>query len=358
MIIINKSTINPTDIQASDITPRELFENRREFIKKSGLGLISGSASIFSAKSHAANIVNGETKGAGLLIGRANAPVTAEKAAVKASSIYVPRQKITGYSKTVYGADEKLTKYENVTTYNNYYEFGTDKADPAIESTRFKPRPWAISIEGEVKKAKTISIEELMKLAPLEERIYRMRCVEGWSMVIPWIGLPLASLVKWAEPTGNAKYIEFTSANDTSTMPGAREAVLDWPYVEGLRMDEATNPLTLLAVGLYGEVLPNQNGAPVRLVTPWKYGFKGAKAIVKIRFVDKMPLTTWAKSGPTEYGFYANVNPNVDHPRWTQSSEKRIGAGLFAGRIKTQMFNGYSEQVGQMYASLDLKKYF
>jgi methionine sulfoxide reductase catalytic subunit len=197
-----------------------------------------------------------------------------------------------------------------------------------------------------------------MKVAPLEERIYRHRCVEAWSMVIPWIGLPLASLVKWAEPTGNAKFIEFISANDPATMPGVRSPVLDWPYTEGLRLDEALNPLALLAVGLYGEVLPNQNGAPVRLVTPWKYGFKGAKAIVKIRFVDKMPLTTWVKSGPNEYGFYANVNPNVDHPRWTQSSEKPIGAGLFAGRIKTKMFNGYAEQVGQMYADLDLKKNF
>jgi methionine sulfoxide reductase catalytic subunit len=205
-----------------------------------------------------------------------------------------------------------------------------------------------------VKKAKTISIDELMKLAPLEERIYRHRCVEAWSMVIPWIGLPLASLVKWAEPTGNAKYIEFISANDPRTMPGVRSPVLDWPYIEGLRMDEAMNPLAILAVGLYGEVLPNQNGAPVRLVTPWKYGFKGAKAIVKIRFVEKMPLTTWAKAGPSEYGFYANVNPEVDHPRWSQSSEKPIGAGLFGGRIKTKMFNGYAEQVGQMYAGMDL----
>ena len=209
-----------------------------------------------------------------------------------------------------------------------------------------------------VKKAKTISIDDLLKLAPLEERIYRMRCVEGWSMVIPWVGLPLASLVKWAEPTGNAKYVEFISANASLTMPGVRSPVLDWPYTEGLRMDEATNPLTLLAVGLYGEYLPNQNGAPVRLVMPWKYGFKGGKAIVKIRFVEKMPLTTWVKAGPSEYGFYANVNPNVDHPRWTQSSEKPIGGGLFGGRIKTKMFNGYSEQVAQMYAGLDLTKNF
>ena len=360
MIITNKSATNPTNIQASEITPRAAFENRRAFIKVASAGLIAGSASIFSMKSRAAQIAGGTTEGAGRLIGRANAPAPAavEKLAVKPSSIYVPRQKITSYTKTAYGADEKLTKYQDITTYNNYYEFGTDKSDPAIEAVLFKPRPWTISIEGEVKKAKTISIEDLMKLAPLEERIYRHRCVEAWSMVIPWIGLPLASLVKWAEPTGNAKFIEFTSANDTATMPGARVPVLDWPYVEGLRMDEAINPLSLLAVGLYGEVLPNQNGAPVRLVTPWKYGFKGAKAIVKIRFVEKMPLTTWVKSGPNEYGFYANVNPNVDHPRWTQSSEKPIGAGLFAGRIKTKMFNGYTDQVGQMYAGLDLKKNF
>ena len=358
MIITNKSATNPTNIQASEITPRAFFEDRRAFIKVASAGLIAGSASIFSTKSHAAQIAGGTTEGAGRLIGRANAPAAVEKPVVKPSSIYVPRQKISGYTKTAYGTDEKLTKYQDITTYNNYYEFGTDKSDPAIEAVLFKPRPWTISIEGEVKKAKTISIEDLMKLVPLEERIYRHRCVEAWSMVIPWIGLPLASLVKWAEPTGNAKFIEFTSANDTATMPGARVPVLDWPYVEGLRMDEAINPLSLLAVGLYGEVLPNQNGAPVRLVTPWKYGFKGAKAIVKIRFVEKMPLTTWVKSGPNEYGFYANVNPNVDHPRWTQSSEKPIGAGLFAGRIKTKMYNGYTDQVGQMYAGLDLKKNF
>ena len=358
MIITNKSATNPSNIQASEITPRAVFEDRREFVKLAGAGLIAGVAGILSTKSQAAQIAGGTTEGAGRLVGRANAPAAAEKIAAKPSSIYVPRQKITGYTKTAYGADEKLTKYQDITTYNNYYEFGTDKADPAIQSTLFKPRPWTISIEGEVKKAKTISIEDLMRLAPLEERIYRHRCVEAWSMVIPWIGLPLASLVKWAEPTGNAKFIEFISANDPATMPGARSPILDWPYTEGLRLDEAMNPLALLAVGLYGEILPNQNGAPVRLVTPWKYGFKGAKAIVKIRFVEKMPLTTWVKSGPNEYGFYANVNPNVDHPRWTQSSEKPIGAGLFAGRIKTKMFNGYSEQVGQMYAGLDLKKNF
>ena len=357
MIITSKIATNPTNIQPSEITPRTLFEDRRSFMKTAGVGisagLIVGSAGLWSGKAHAAQIAGGATEGAGRLIGRANVPAP-EKVATKSTSIYVPRQKITGYTKTAYGAGEKLTKYQDITTYNNYYEFGTDKSDPAIQATLFKPRPWTISIEGEVKKAKTISIEELMKLAPLEERIYRHRCVEAWSMVIPWIGLPLASLIKWAEPTGNAKYIEFISANDAKTMPGVNSPVLDWPYTEGLRLDEAMNPLALLAVGLYGEVLPNQNGAPVRLVTPWKYGFKGAKAIVKIRLVEKLPLTTWVKSGPNEYGFYANVNPEVDHPRWSQSSEKPIGAGLFGGRIKTKMFNGYADQVAQMYAGMDL----
>lgn len=338
---------NPANIQPSEITPQAVFENRRHFIQAAGFGALAAALSV-STLAKAATIAGGETKGDGVLIGRANAKKQVAK---------VTTPKLPGFKKTAYGADLKLSKYEDITTYNNYYEFGTDKSDPAIHSTLFKPNPWSISIEGEVKKAKTISIEDLMKLAPLEERIYRMRCVEGWSMVIPWVGLPLASLIKWAEPTGNAKYVEFITANDPQTMPGMRVPVLDWPYVEGLRMDEANHPLTLLAVGLYGQVLPNQNGAPVRLVTPWKYGFKGAKSIVKIRFTEKMPLTTWVKAGPSEYGFYANVNPNVDHPRWTQSSEKPIGGGLFGGRIKTLMFNGYPE-VGQMYAGLDLKKNF
>lgn len=329
MLIRNASQYNPAGIRPSELTPREIFENRRTLLKAAGFTLLS----------------------AGLL--RSKAALAATEAAPGKAG-----KSITAYRKTSYGSGEKLTKYEDITTYNNYYEFGTDKSDPAIHSTLFKPRPWSISIEGEVKKPKTISIEDLMKLAPLEERIYRHRCVEAWSMVIPWIGLPLSALVKWAEPTGSAKYIEFISANDPMTMPGVRLPILDWPYLEGLRMDEAMHPLTLLAVGLYGEVLPNQNGAPVRLVAPWKYGFKGAKSIVKIRFVEKMPITTWASTNPREYGFYANVNPNVDHPRWTQSSEKRIGAGLFAGRVKTQMFNGYAEQVAQLYTGMDLKKHF
>ena len=347
MLILKKS-----DVLSSEITPQAIYDNRREFIKAAGFGLVAASAGLLSIKSHAATLVGGKTEGAGMLLGRANAP-----APIKSSTNQV-RQKINGVIKTPYGAGEKLTKYEDVTTYNNYYEFGTDKAEPSQNSKFFKPQPWTVSIEGEVKRPKTIGMEEILKLAPLEERIYRMRCVEAWSMVIPWVGLPLAQLIKYAEPTGNAKYVEFISYNDPRTMPGVNLPVLDWPYVEGLRMDEAMNPLAIMAVGLYGEVLPNQNGAPMRLITPWKYGFKGAKSIVKIRFTDKMPISSWMKAGPNEYGFFANVNPSVDHPRWTQSSEKQIGAGLFAGRVKTQMFNGYTEQVGQMYAGMDLKKYF
>ncbi|MFW5440766.1 MAG: protein-methionine-sulfoxide reductase catalytic subunit MsrP, partial [Methylophilaceae bacterium] len=342
--------------QPSEITPRSVFDNRRQFIKAAGTSLIAGAA-LLSLKAKARSISGGDTKGDARLIGRANAPAEV-KNKIKKGAIYNPRQKIKGIVKTTYGKDLKIDKYKAVTTYNNYYEFGTSKSDPARQARIFQPQPWSISIEGEVKKAKAISIEKLMQLATLEERIYRMRCVEGWSMVIPWVGLPLASLVKWAEPTGNAKYVEFVTANDSSTMSGVSSPILDWPYTEALRMDEAMNPLTIIAVGLYGELLPNQNGAPARLVVPWKYGFKGGKSIVKIRFVEKMTQTTWMKAGPSEYGFYANVNPTVSHPRWSQSSERPIGGGLFGGRIKTKMFNGYESEVGQMYAGLDLKKNF
>jgi sulfoxide reductase catalytic subunit YedY len=341
MIIQTKSDIIP-----SEITPKEVFENRREFIQKAGFGLLTGAAAMLTHPLHAAAL--SATEGTGKFSGSANI----------ATKPFGAHQKISTFTKTNYGADEKLTPYDSVTTYNNYYEFGTDKSEPAVNAKLFKPQPWTVSIEGEVKKNKTISIEDIYKLAPLEERIYRMRCVEGWSMVIPWIGLPLAQLIKWAEPNANAKFVEFISLADRQQMPGVNVPVLDWPYVEGLRIDEAMHPLAIMAVGLYGEHLPNQNGAPMRLVVPWKYGFKGAKAIVKIRFTEKMPQTSWMKAGPKEYGFYANVNPSVEHPRWTQSSEKRIGGGLFAGRIKTQMFNGYTEQVGQMYAGLDLRKNF
>jgi len=247
-----------------------------------------------------------------------------------------------------------------VTSYNNFYEFGTDKSDPAAYASTLQTRPWTISIEGLVKKPLTLDIDALLKLAPIEERIYRLRCVEGWSMVIPWDGYSLSKLIHQVEPLGSAKYVEFISLADRKQMPGVKSNILDWPYREGLRMDEAMNPLTLLTLGLYGEVLPKQNGAPVRIVVPWKYGFKSAKSLVKIRFTEEMPKTSWSQFDSREYGFYSNVNPQVDHPRWSQATERRIGdpKGMFAPKIKTQMFNGYADQVASMYAGMDLKKYY
>ncbi len=252
---------------------------------------------------------------------------------------------------------EKVTDYKDASTYNNFYEFGTDKADPAKNAHTLVTKPWTVAVEGLVKQPKTYAIEDLIKLSAQEERIYRLRCVEGWSMVIPWVGYSLAELIKKVEPLGNAKYVEFITQADPKTMPFVGSRVLDWPYVEALRLDEAMNPLTMLAFGMYGEVMPNQNGAPVRLVVPWKYGFKSGKSIVKIRFTDKEPRTAWNKAAASEYGFYSNVNPNVDHPRWSQATERRIGEdGLFAKKRKTLMFNGYEAQVGQLYAGMDLKK--
>lgn len=254
---------------------------------------------------------------------------------------------------------EKLTDYKLVSSYNNFYEFGTDKADPARNANTLKTSPWTVEIEGLVKKPGSYALEDLLKLKPQEERIYRLRCVEGWSMVIPWIGYSLSELIKKVEPLGSAKYVEFVTLADHKTMPFVGSRVLDWPYVEGLRMDEAMHPLTLLSFGMYGEVLPNQNGAPVRLVVPWKYGFKSGKSLVKIRFTDKQPATAWNKAAANEYGFYSNVNPMVDHPRWSQATERRIGEdGLFAKKRQTLMFNGYEAQVGQLYAGMDLKKLF
>ncbi len=255
---------------------------------------------------------------------------------------------------------EKITDYKDATTYNNFYEFGTDKADPAQHAHTLKTKPWTVEIEGMVKKPAKYTLEDLIKLSAQEERVYRMRCVEGWSMVIPWVGYSMSELIKAVEPASSAKYVEFISQADPKTMPGVGSRVLDWPYVEALRLDEAMNPLALLAFGMYGEVLPNQNGAPVRMVVPWKYGFKSGKSIVKIRFTDKEPKTAWNKAAASEYGFYSNVNPNVDHPRWSQATERRIGeeGGLFAKKRKTLMFNGYEAQVGQLYAGLDLKKFF
>ena len=269
---------------------------------------------------------------------------------------------LPGKASTVAGATtmEKATSYEDATSYNNFYEFGTDKSDPVANAGKLKPRPWTVEVEGLVNKPGRFDIDALLKLAPMEERIYRLRCVEGWSMVIPWQGYSLAELIKRVEPQGSAKYVEFVTLADRQQMPGLRSNVLEWPYVEGLRLDEAQHPLTLLAFGMYGEVLPNQNGAPVRLMVPWKYGFKSGKSIVKIRFVEQVPRTSWNLAAPQEYGFFSNVNPKVAHPRWSQATERRIGegSGLFAKRRETQMFNGYEAQVGQLYAGMDLRKFY
>ena len=312
---------------ASEITPRAVFESRREFIRKVAAGSIASSAMLEMATREAFAQMPG-----------------AQKLAAKANAAF--------------GTVEKQTPFKDATTYNNFYEFGTDKSDPARTAGSLKPRPWTVTIEGEVRKPMTLDLDSLLKLAPLEERIYRLRCVEGWSMVIPWVGYSMSELIKKVEPTGNAKYVEFISLSDKAQMPGLRSPVLEWPYVEGLRLDEAMHPLALIGLGMYGEVLPNQNGAPVRVVLPWKYGFKSAKSIVKIRFVSEQPKTAWNISAPREYGFYSNVNPEVDHPRWSQATERRIGEdGLFAKKRKTLMFNGYSD-VASLYKGMDLKKYF
>ncbi len=254
---------------------------------------------------------------------------------------------------------EKPTLYKDASSYNNFYEFGTDKADPAVNAHTLKTSPWTVEVEGLVKNPGKFALEDLLKLSPMEERIYRLRCVEGWSMVIPWVGYSLAQLIKRVAPLGSAKYVEFVTLADPKTMPYVGSRILDWPYTEALRLDEAMHPLTLLSFGMYGEVLPKQNGAPVRLVVPWKYGFKSAKSIVKIRFTEKQPMTAWSKAAPDEYGFFSNVNPMVSHPRWSQATERRIGEdGLFAKKRKTLMFNGYEAQVGQLYTGMDLQRYF
>ena len=303
------------DIPYTEITPESIYKQRRQFIQ-AGIAFTAGAMlpEISAANMRLAAAVNSR-----------------------------------------YNTSETQTRYKDVTTYNNYYEFGTEKSDPAENSTHLRTRPWTVSIEGEIKRPKIWDIDALIKAFPLEERIYRMRCVEGWSMVIPWVGFPLASLIRQAEPTGKAKYVQFTTLDDPAQMPGQRSAVLDWPYVEGLRLDEAMHPLTLLAAGLYGQTLPNQNGAPIRLVVPWKYGFKGAKAIVRIRFTEQQPQTAWGRSAPSEYGFYSNVNPAVDHPRWSQAKERRIGEFF---KRDTLLFNGYGEQVAGLYRGMDLRKYY
>jgi methionine sulfoxide reductase catalytic subunit len=257
-----------------------------------------------------------------------------------------------------FSLSEAPNSYEDITGYNNFYEFGIDKGAAAANSGRFKPTPWSVAVSGECETKGTFTLEDVLKGHPLEERVYRLRCVEAWSMVIPWIGVPLADVLKRFKPTSKAKYVAFKTVLRPAEMPGQRYPVLEWPYVEGLRIDEAMHPLAILAVGLYGKTLPNQNGAPLRLITPWKYGFKGIKSIVEIRFVEREPPTSWNISAPHEYGFYANVNPNVDHPRWSQARERRIGGGLFNSRVPTLMFNGYEKEVASLYQGMDLKKFY
>jgi sulfoxide reductase catalytic subunit YedY len=311
---------HPDDILPSEITPRDVYLNRRQ--------LLAGAAALGLA--------------AHLPFGAKAAPLNAAKGSFSAT-------------------DEKVTSRQDITTYNNYYEFGVDKADPAKYAHTLKTSPWTVKVDGLVAKPAEYQLEDFIKPSTLEERIYRHRCVEAWSMVIPWVGFPLADVIRRAEPQSGAKYVAFETVQRPAEMPGQRSIlpVLDWPYVEGLRMDEAMHPLAILAVGLYGETLPNQNGAPLRLVVPWKYGFKGIKSITRISFVDKEPVTSWNRQAPEEYGFYANVNPEVDHPRWTQKTERRIGeGGLFAKRRETRLFNGYAEQVAQLYSGMDLRKFY
>ena len=326
----NRGFVHPL---SSEITPQSTYLSRRAWLQTVAAG--SGALATWAARD-----------------ARAAGPVVTRPGKLAA---------LAAVPSTVPGAVtmEKLTTHAHVTGYNNFYEFGTEKSDPAANAGTLKTRPWTVQVEGEVKKPGPWDIDALMKLAPMEERIYRLRCVEGWSMVVPWLGWSLAELIRRVEPTGNAKFVEFVTLDDPRQMPGLRSRVLDWPYVEGLRLDEAMHPLTMLVFGVYGEILPNQNGAPVRLAVPWKYGFKSGKSIVKIRFVEKQPATSWQQAIPREYGFYSNVNPRVDHPRWSQATERRIGEdGLFAKKRPTLMFNGYEAQVASLYAGMDLKKFY
>jgi len=315
----------PADLKSSEITDPKLYWSRRQFL--AGAAVTAGAA----------------------IVGRELLDLASPAQVVHAAA------KLELSKKTDYAGGETPTPYKDITNYNNFYEFGTDKYSPASEAQRLHTRPWTVSVEGLVKKPKVYDIDSILKFAPLEERIYRHRCVEGWSMVIPWVGFPLGDLIRQLEPTSQAKYVQFTTLYDPKQMPGQNSGVLEWPYVEGLRLDEAQHPLTLLCVGLYGEVLPNQDGAPLRLVVPWKYGFKSIKSIVKIKFVDSQPATTWNLAAPNEYGFYSNVNPNVDHPRWSQAKERRIGEFF---KRNTLMFNGYADQVAGLYTGMDLRKYF
>jgi sulfoxide reductase catalytic subunit YedY len=323
-MLIKKSTERPY----SEITPKSAYLNRRSFM--------SGAAALGVAGL-------GVDRIAGLMH-----PQMALAAATKLQTVTSPLS-TSGLT---------LTSFKDITSYNNFYEFGVEKGDPAENAGRMKTRPWTVTVDGLVKQKKTVGIDELLSFKPIEERVYRHRCVEAWSMVIPWAGYSLSELINWAEPLPKAKYVQFLSLENASEMPGLSQINLNWPYSEGLRMDEAMHPLTLLTFGLYGEVLPNQDGAPVRIVVPWKYGFKSAKSIVKIHFTSDQPRTAWNDMAPREYGFYSNVNPNVDHPRWSQKSERRIGASLFNQRQPTLMFNGYGDQVASLYNGMDLKKNF
>jgi sulfoxide reductase catalytic subunit YedY len=317
----------PADIRSSEITDRKLYLNRRQFLQAAagvaaaGAGAVTLSETVFAT-------------------GKA-APHGRKLEGVQKSPLSLSPDQ------------EKPNSWEQITSYNNFYEFGVDKDSPSLLAGKMKTEPWTVQIDGECAKPAKYALDDLLKGITLEERIYRHRCVEAWSMVVPWVGFPISEVIKKAEPTGKAKYIEFTSLADSGQMPGVRQPVLRWPYVEGLRMDEAMHPLAILVVGLYGEVLPKQDGAPLKLVVPWKYGFKGGKSIVRIRFTERQPLNSWQESAPQEYGFYANVNPNVDHPRWSQASERRIGEFF---KRKTLMFNGYADQVQGLYAGMDLKK--
>jgi sulfoxide reductase catalytic subunit YedY len=314
----------PGGVTPSQITPREVFLNRRAVLA----GALSSGAAALLPDAQAAD-----------------APPA-------------PANGRLSYSRNAqYSVNETPNSFQDITTYNNYYEFGTDKADPAENAHTLRTRPWSVTIAGEAEVTGTYNLEDLLKPHALEERIYRFRCVEAWSMVVPWVGFPLGALLQRFKPTSRAKYVEMTTLYDPAHMPGERVALLNWPYVEGLRMDEAMHPLALLVVGVYGQVLPNQNGAPLRLIVPWKYGFKGVKSIVKIRFVEQQPQTAWMIAAPNEYGFYANVNPHVDHPRWSQASERRLGKGLFS-REPTLMFNGYEREVADLYKGMDLRRYF
>jgi sulfoxide reductase catalytic subunit YedY len=322
---------------AREITPERLYLGRREFIRN---------ALLFGATSTAV--------GGGLLWltkgGRATPPEPGDPGAGGPALVELPVAR-----RGVLGTDEPPTPFADVTTYNNFYELGTDKGDPAAHAHTLRPRPWTVRVDGEVGRPQTFDVDQLLSWFPLEERVYRMRCVEAWSMVIPWLGFPLGDLLARVAPTGRARYVAFTTLLDPEQLPGQRRRVLDWPYVEGLRLDEAMHPLTILAVGLYGKTLPGQNGAPLRLVVPWKYGFKGIKSIVRITLTERQPPTTWSAAAPDEYGFYANVNPAVDHPRWSQASERRIGD---LHRRPTLPFNGYGEQVASLYAGMDLRRFF